>query len=111
MDYYNFDAWGYICNSFVPQYLPTPQNEKYFTFDSARFYTNFSALTLNLLQNFYNVTVVLADTIFHHLHDYTTISINIKNCNSNVKSTVYITECHFENTSSLQSISMIYINK
>ena len=71
----------------------------------------FYGLKLNLLQSSYNVTFMLANTTFHYLHDYIIISINIK-CNATNKNTISISECHFENNTSMNeydSLINIYV--
>ena len=76
------------------------------TIDSDKFDNIF---TIYLLQNSYDVSINITNTLFHKLNDYTAVSINIKNCN-NIINTVSISKCTFEGNNSSVSISLVLIN-
>ena len=122
MDYYHFntqpfDIWSWYRDYFylgpsdvglnnIP--ILTSQND--IRFASSQYGKTFVALTINLLQNTYNVSVKLSDTLFYGLNDYNTVSINIKNCYNTIKNTIFINGCNFKNNTSSLSISLIQIN-
>ena len=75
--------------------------------NDGKFEQPFVALTIDLLQSTYNVSIKLSNTTFNELYDYEAISINTKNCNSNIVNTISISWCNFTNNNSSQYISLI----
>ena len=86
------DAWSQYWNSFhtfdpsevglndIP-ILDSQQN---------RYGISFEALMINLLQNTYNVSIKLSNTVFHNLFDYEVVFINFENCNNIINNTILL---------------------
>ena len=75
-----------------------------------KFGNSITAITISLLQNNYNVSVTLSNSVFDELSDYEIVTINVENCNNIIKNTVSITRCKFKNNTSSLLISLIHIN-
>ena len=110
LDYYYYPYWNFFTSPpviFISPIDPTVQNNLVFNKD--KFEQTFTALTVNLLQNTYNVSIKLSNTTFHKLYDYEVISINIKNCNNNINNKIFMNRCKFKINNSSLIISLIKI--
>ena len=113
-DYYSLDilsndAWYWYLNHNPFDPFETFLHNSYLKFDFDKYRQTFVALTIDLLQSTYNVSIKLSNTTFHRLYDYGAISINTKNCNNNTINTISISWCNFTNNNSSQIISLIKI--
>ena len=99
LHYYYFNA-----RSFNPlfSYTTVPYGNIY----NEKF-ASFVALTINLLQNTYNVSIKLSNTTFYELYDYEMISIINKNCKNNIKNRILVNKCNFKNNNSSLLIYLI----
>ena len=110
-DDYNFNPYGFPesdaptvqANDVLPKRIYWNSDG---TIDSDKFNNIF---TVYLLQNLYNVSFNMTNTLFHKLNDYTAVAINIKNCN-NIINTVSISNCTFQGNKFSVSISLLLIN-
>ena len=101
-----------ICSLLAPQIYNSPIDlilQNNFVSDKDKSEQTFTALTANLLQNTYNVSIKLSNTTFHKLFNYKVISIKNKNCNNDINNKVFIDRCNFENNDSPLFISLIQI--
>ena len=118
VDYYHFNLGFDALYSYWNSYNSNPgidnsnidsvfQNN--FVFDKDKSEQTFTALTVNLLQNTYDVSIKLSNTTFHKLYDYEVISISNKNCKNFTKNRILISRCNFKNNNSSQFISLIKV--